>query len=86
MTSETATLDLDQDHTAMPEEEKEGTVLRFPTNRKYEDFLSEGDGSQFNSPVSPTAELDPEMEEFRAKMRVFNMRLTTSRKVGNIKP
>lgn len=52
----------------------------------HEDFLPENDGSQFNSPVFPTAEMDPDMEEFRARMRMFNMRLTTSRKVDSIKP
>jgi len=45
--------------------------------------LSEGNGSQFNSSVCPTAEMSPDMEDFRAKMGIFNMRLRTSGKVDN---
>ena len=86
MTPETATTKTfapDQDFAVMPEE-KEGTVLQFPANRRYEEALSEGDGSRFNSPVFPTAEVDADMEEFRTKMGQLNVRLATSRKVDNV--
>lgn len=87
MTPEGATAETPDFDTETIPEEKEGTVLQFPeTKQEHGNFLPENDSSQFNSPVFPTAEIDPDMEEFRARMRMFNMRLTTSRKVGSIKP
>jgi hypothetical protein len=85
MTPETATAETpDFDATAMPEE-KEGTVLEFlGTKQEHGNYLPENDSSKFNSPVFPTTELDPDIEEFRRKMGQLNMRLTTSRKVDNV--
>lgn len=90
MTPETATAETaetpDSGAATMPEG-KEGTVLQFPeTKQEHGNFLPENDSSQFNSPVFPTAEIDPDMEEFRARMGIFNMRLTISKKVDSMKP